>query len=601
MSHPSRLDGPQSLGDPVNKVSSETEESAIGVVGSLLPELKLSMSDEDLLALTSKWKADWAGDDTVKQWMNDNKETKKYYLGKQDEDSGEERPLQDNILFESLETFRAIATRKNPEPTVETLDSTEAGAMLSANVRRMLMYLADTRTLKLKLKKVLLYWSLYRLGVMKVVWDLAENELDVRVLRPQKLILDPNATIEDGQYSGEYIGEYREATAKALMRQHPEKAEFIKQQASGKLNTKLRYIEWWTSEYVCWELNQKILGKIKNPHYNYEQIETTVDDFGFDVGNEVAGSNHFILPRMPYMFLSVFNLGEHPMDDTSLMMQNLAQQDLVNKRHRQIDRNADNLNGGWAISGELAGITKGQAEEAIEVFNEGGAIYIPKGDVNRAVAKMVGQALPGEVYNQLVDTRTEIRNNMGVRGSTPQGIQSEKTVRGKIITSGQDADRISLVSDHLEQLADQVFNWWVQMFYVYYDQPHYASMIGDQKAQEAIAIQSSDLTSKLLVSVKEGSLIPKDPLTVRNEAIDLWSAGALDPISLYKALDFPNPEESAQKLLLWKTNPMALFQDQGVAQPIQPAQPATPDGQNSLEQPDQPQDILSAVPLQPVA
>ena len=35
-------------------------------------------------------------------------------------------------------------------------------------------------------------------------------------------------------------------------------------------------------------------------------------------------------------------------------------------------------------------------------------------------------------------------------------------------------------------------------------------------------------------------MIPKDPLLRRNEAIDLWGMGAIDPLSLYIALDYPD-------------------------------------------------------------
>jgi len=598
-----KLLGFLSLGSSVNKVKEgDVKDTAEGTVGPLLGELTLEMKDEDLLKLTKQWKENWSAWNGG--WLKDCKESEDYWLGKQYDDTGEERPLQDNILFESLETFLAIVTRKNPEPTVTDPLNTEAGKAFALKVSRNLAYLADFRRLKLKLKKLTRYWALYKLGVFKVIWDLTENEVDYRVLRPQKLILDPNATIEEGEYTGEYIGEYRKASANDLINQFPKKETFIKEQVQGKLDTQLQYIEWWTDEYVCWELNGEILDKAKNPHYNYENTETSTDEFGLEQEGTVAGNNHFILPKKPYVFLSVFNIGKHPIDDTSLLKQNLATQDLINKRLRQIDRNADNINGGWAISGALSGITKAQSAEAVEAWREGGATWIPQGDVNKAVVKMMGAALPTEVYNQLVDARNEVRNNMGVRGSNPQGTMSEKTVRGKIITASQDADRSSLIAEYLEQVTDQVFNWTAQMMSVYYDRPHQAPAMGEQGDNE---VSKDDFVHRILISVKEGSLIPKDPLTVRNEAIDLWSAQALDPISLYKALDFPNPEEMAMKLLLWKNNPMALFQNQ--TQPPMMGQPVgQPAGQmggpNALNQQaiqaENPPDILSSMPLSPI-
>ncbi len=82
-------------------------------------------------------------------------------------------------------------------------------------------------------------------------------------------------------------------------------------------------------------------------------------------------------------------------------------------------------------------------------------------------------------------------------------------------------------------------------------------------------------------------MIPKDPLSKRNEAIDLWSANAIDPVSLYKALEFPDPYNQAKQLLTWQliqkgaVPPTLLFPDfeapmAGMAPPAIPGeQPGT--------------------------
>ena len=41
----------------------------------------------------------------------------------------------------------------------------------------------------------------------------------------------------------------------------------------------------------------------------------------------------------------------------------------------------------------------------------------------------------------------------------------------------------------------------------------------------------------------------------------MWSKNALDPITLFNKLDFPNPRESAKSLYLWQNDPIALFPD----------------------------------------
>lgn len=551
------------LGKKTNKATNSADlEIQEGPITPELGELELKMEDSELISLKNDWKANWNGSklkaDLEKKW----KDNEEYWAGKQfdDRSSVDSRPLQDNLIFESLETVLPIVTRQNPEPLVLS-DNTEQGIALAFRVSKVLSFLADTLSLRLKLKKASRYWALYHLGVMKVGWSMQENEIALLAVRPQKLILDPNATIDDGEYTGEYIGEVRKDKASNLIKRFPKSKEAITAMVNGKTGTEVGYEEWWTDEYVFWTLNNEVLGKAKNPHWNYESEQTFVNEFGVESKAKVAGSNHFSVPKKPYVFLSIFNLGISPFDETGLVAQNLSVQDLVNKRLRQIDKNADLMNGGWAISGQKAGLTKEEAFKVIEAARRGGGAWIPQGNVNEAIVKLVGTGLPSDVFNQLVDTRNEIRNNFGVRGSSPQGTMNEETVRGKIIVKGQDESRSAFIAEYLEQMSDIIFNWMVQMMYVYYDEAHIASVVGQEQAREYITIKNSDLNRKLLVSVKEGSMIPKDELTKRNEAIDLWTANAIDPISLFDKLGFPNPRESAKQLFLWQNNPIALFPD----------------------------------------
>src|SRR3990167_4821204 len=98
--------------------------------------------------------------------------------------------------------------------------------------------------------------------------------------------------------------------------------------------------------------------------------------------------------------------------------------------------------------------------------------------------------------------------------------------------------------------------------YVYYDEPHFASILGKERTREYIQLVNSEFgKTKLLVGVKEGSMIPHDPVNKRNEAIDLWTAQGIDPITFFDRLEFPNPREAAKNLFLWKADPIALFPD----------------------------------------
>lgn len=554
------LDGFYSLFKNVNRHKYPDNEVQEGSL-DLLDELKLDMSDEELISLKDEWLKKWnLYYPTIKKKQEENEN---YWLGKQFEGSKiEDRPIVDNVIFEALETFLPIATQRSPEPTVIG-DNTEAGEKVADKVQSTLVYQADIQRIKLKLKKVTRFWALYLLGVVKIGWSLNENDISTKVIRPQRLILDPEGTItDDMQYDGEYVGEYRSDTASRLVKRFPKKEQIITKAVQKKMGSKITYIEWWTEDYTFWTLGSEVLGKIKNPHWNYDEKGIETDEFGVETEKMIPGKNHFNYPKIPFVFLSIFNVGKHPFDDTSLIGQNLANQDIINKRQAQIDKNVDGINGGWIVSGEKSGLTKEQATEAMEAARQGGSLWIAQGNPNDAVAEVKASGLPGDVFNHLVDTREELRNIFGTRGSTPQGTMNEQTLGGKQIIKQQDSSRIGGgISEHLEQFVDQIFNWWVQMMYVYYDEAHMASIVGRDKAMEFVSLSNQDLNSKVVVSVKEGSLLPKDDFSQANIAMELAGMNKIDDITLYDKLDWSDPMASAERNYMQNTAPQLLYPD----------------------------------------
>ncbi len=572
------LDAFYSLGRGLNKATgksndTETEE---GVVSEQIPELTLDMSNDDILDLTIKWKKTWEESEVYAEWLKHSEENEDYWIGKQHKlpklDS--DRPMIDNVIFESLETYLPQVTRRNPDPTV-TLSrkekQTPENLAFASNLQKELGEIADELVLRLKMKKLARHWALYLLGAAKVGWDLDLDIPTVKVIRPKKLILDPEATIDEDGYTGEVIGEYRKMQAgkmiSLLEAVNGEKdgikeiKKLVDKDSKGKaLGTEIQFIEWWTPRYMCWTIgSEKVLLKKKNPHWNYDEEITQeaplnedntpqVDENGQAIQETKTkeGINHFSTPKIPYILLSVFNLGKQPIDETSLIGQNLACQDLVNKRVRQIDKNADSMNGGMVVSLERSGLSQAQAKGVTEALRKGGTVTIPAGAVSDAVQRMSAPSLPGDIYNQLVDTRTRIRDIFGISGSSSAGLSSEQTVRGKMQNRVLDIDRIGGgFSEYLEQIADGVFNWFVQLLYVY-----------DERYMAGDATQKP----KVRVSVKEGSLLPKDSTTLANQAMELAGSNRMSLLDLYKALDYPNPEEMAANVWLEANAPDVLLE-----------------------------------------
>ena len=580
------IEGVLSLSDDINKwKDSDKKETAEGVLDKS-PELTLDMSDDDLIKLSKKWKEKW--NKYYPEIRKKQDENEKYWLGKHFNKmlySDSKRPIQDNALFEAVETFLPKATSKNPEPMVSA-DNTEEGEKLSKTVQMFLQYLADNLRLKLRIKRAVRFWALYMLGVIKISWSEKKSDIKLEVIRPQKLILDPDGYIDDDmQYTGKYIGEYKKDEASILKSRFPKMLVYIDEITDEQEGSEVKYIEWWTNEYLFWELKGKVLGKVKNPHFNYPQLDEqgqpVIDN---TTGQPVIAHNHFGSPEKPYIFLSVFNLGKHPYDETSLIEQNLSNQDLLNKRNKQIDKNIDGMNAGWVISGENSGLTKEQAAQAVDALRKGDAIFIPSGTPDSAVKRQVGTGLPADVYNDRSQIRDRLADVFGTRGSTAGGIMREKTVRGKNQLTQTDDSRIGGgIVEYVEQFADQIFNWMVQMMYVYYDETHSASVVGKERTTEYISLKNDQLNRKITVSVKEGSLIPKDQASLAAQAENLGTARLIDPITMYDRLGFPNPRETAKNLYLWLNNPEVLFKDDPEVQALEEAKAESIQQQQDME------------------
>jgi len=559
----------QLVESPINKTHYKPQTGSDGVVGNFEDVLSLDLDDEQLLHMASVWEANYRGyEDKLKQRQKLNEA---YYLGRQDESTAmEDKVIPSNLIFEAQETFIPAALAKNPSPVVYPASPNPEGEVIAKNIKTMLQYHADTLVLRRKLALMVRHWSVYFLGAIKHGWDDVVEDISMDVIMPTNLILDPTGTIDSyGNYTGEYLGERKQATAEELIKMFEseyndlglsgEKKAYIISEVDGKLGTKIQYTEWWTNEYCFYTFKDIVLDKNKNQFYNYdvtEEPKESVSEYGeVEEPTVLPGRNHFGRPKMPYTFLAVFSSGKQPHDDTSLIEQNIPNQDLVTKRIKQINKNLDVGNNSLAVSAD--NFNNETAKQAADAIEAGRPIMVPQGkSINEAIQRLPASNLPSDAFNQLQDMTQRLRSIYGTLGISGAGGVEEKTVRGQILNQQQDNSRIGGgIGDALEQVADNIFNWWVQLYYVFYDEPHYASILGKGRALEYIILQSSDITEKVIVSVAPNSMKPHDEITEINQALDLANTGWLDPLSLFERLNDSDPKETAKRVGMWKVNP----------------------------------------------
>lgn len=527
------------------------------VDGVLQPEdeLTLKMEDKELLELARKWEQDWQNG--TSQLKEDWKKSENYWKGLQKDSLNLNEVGADNRIFMAFETFLPIATKENPDAVVSSSDKSPDVKKFADLNREILMYFADVSKIKQRLRRLTRYWGIYKVGPIKVGYDEVKRRLVLKVIRPDKIILDPNATIDDDGYTGEYVGEIREDRADVLVERFPEKKADIERIVNNKMGTKVIYHEYCTDEYMFWKYKDIVLGKTKNPYFNYSGEEVTqTDEMGEQQVVEQPPLNHFNRPQKPYFFLSVFSLGKHPWDDTTLLDQVIPLQDIADKRMKQIDRNADDANAGLIMSGTA--FTREQARSAVKELRKGNGILVPNGDVNTAVRRDTGTPLQPYVYQNLQDARGEIDNIFGTHSTTRGEQATQETASGRVLLKGQDEGRIAFITSYLEQVADDVYNMWLQMIYTLFTEKDVADVLGVEKAAEWQRIKDQ-YHPKLLVSVKANSMMPHDTLSEHNKAIELAQMKLIDPLTMLERIDDPNPMQTYERLVKFSLDPMSLL------------------------------------------
>jgi hypothetical protein len=551
----------------VNKIQQGDNVNMEGAQGEKYGVLSLRMSDAQLIKLKKEWEDKYAPYEAkIKPLFERNKES---YLGKKADGqwlNSDGTPIAANLQFEAEETFLAAALAKNPEPVVYS-DDTPEGDMLAKSVRTMLQYHSDTLVLKRKMGFMVRQWSIYHLGVLKHGWNATVRDVEIQNRKIQNFIFDPNGYVDAyGDFVG-YLGERISVTAERLIELFPDHAEYISQTVEGRLGTEVLYTEWWSADdkFTFTTYKEKVLDKHVNPYFKYPEPQVdplTGQPMMGDDGQPVLSEarNHFAAPKKPYTFLSVFSLQERPHDITGLIEQNIPNQNRISRRTEQIDYNASAANNSFAFS--MDNFDQETAKQAADARRKGNPILVPSGaPIADSLMPLNAQDLPAAVFNELEIAKNDLRLSWGINGITSMPQDEDQTARGMILNQQNDTTRIGGgIGDAIEQVADNVFNWLVQLYYVFYDEPHFAAVIGNAKAVEYVTLQNSDLNRQLIISVSPDSMRPRDEITEINMAQALFDKGAIGPKTLLKMLSFPNPDEAAADGVLYKIDPMAYMQ-----------------------------------------
>lgn len=454
-----------------------------------------------------------------------------------------------------------------------------------------------------------------RLVVLKPFWNPKINDFDLRAIDPNKLRVSTKARREN---DSEFAIEEVDDSLCALVARFPDKkTELMDQHGITDesdlyiKNPTVTYKECWIGDYVIFKKGGIILGKIKNPYFDWDGIWVTkeeMQDLNTSYGetrrnkfNEIRVSqkeredqvnsikaneghsedlpfetyyyNYFDQPRKPYIIGTIFNNENSPIGRTDMITLSASLQNSIDKRKQDIDENCELVNGIVKIDSEVM-----DKSDAQQIRFEAKGIIWGKGVVN-GVQRETGNPLPQMVFDDMLDSRTEIDNIMAATSAFRGEREGQETKAGRLALIQQSFLRLNEMVQLVDYLSLEVFSWFLQLAKTRYTETHYAKWLGKEGAQEVIGFMQDDFDTGSEIIVIPGKSLPEDAQFAFERAQKDVETGVISPADYLEFANYPNPKDLARNAVLYKQNPASAVGLQGeMPLPSQPGE-LTPEQQ----------------------
>lgn len=591
-------------------ISKLNDEQKVKLVGA-----RWTSSDELWKVVTDTYNANTAIYENRSQWLRSMPQIRQKYQ------------VQANRIFVNMEAV-INSLIANP-PGINILPSRD-GKEAQDFARKLENYFRKKYT-DLNMKEVVrmglrnLYFA--RLLVIKPFWNPLINDFDFRAIDPRKLRVAKHARKEqDSEFAIEEI----EDNLCSVIERFPNKKKDLMDKFGIKTDDELyiknpdvKYQEAWIQDYVVFRLQNIILDTIKNPYWDWDGIliteeeekqleqlsgdarRTKLQEIKLEQDNRkgeqeteivpegeieptegATGAveqvtpkykpyffNYFDNPRKPYIIATIFNNENTPIGRTDMITLSADLQRGIDKRKMDIDENCELANGIVKVDASVMGKSDAQRIR----FETKGIIW-GKG-VKDGVTRETGQNLPQMVFDDMIDSRSEIDNIMAATSAFRGERQGQETKAGRLALIQQSFLRLNELVQVVDFVSHEAFSWGMQLAKTRYTEYHYAKWMGKEGAREVIELIQDDFETGSEVTIIAGKTLPIDDEFKFEQAQNDVQQGFISPIDYLEIAQYDNSKELAKNAVLYKQNPMEAV---GIAQPEMPM-PFTP-GSPTMEQ-----------------
>lgn len=528
--------------------------------------------------------------------------------------------VQANRVFVNMEAV-INALIANP-PGINVLPSRDGDTAqdfarkLESYFRKKYSDLNIKETLRMGLRN--LYFA--RLLVIKPFWNPVINDFDYRSIDPRVIRVGKYARNE--QASEFAIEEISDNLCAVIERFPSKKKELMEKFGINDendlyiKNPDVKYKEAWIQDYVIFKLENIILDCIKNPYWDWDGILITeeeekeleelegsqrrdrlqnlkleqdqrkqsmiapVDTEDAQEGELIEGQepqveykpfyfNYFDNPRKPYIFATIFNNENTPIGRTDMITLSCELQRGIDKRKMDIDENCELANGVLKVDASVMGKSDAQRIR----FETKGIIW-GKG-VKDGVTRETGQSLPQMVFDDMIDSRTEIDNIMAATSAFRGERQGQETKAGRLALIQQSMQRLNELTQVVDYVAKEIFDWGMQLAKTRYTEYHYAKWMGKEGAREVIELIQDDFETGSEVTIIAGKTLPVDDEFKFEQAQNDVREGFISPPDYLEIAKYDNAKELSKNAVLYKQNPMEVvgISEEEMPVPFQPGSP----------------------------
>lgn len=422
-----------------------------------------------------------------------------------------------------------------------------------------------------------------RIICIKPFWNTKINDFDFRAIDPRKIRYGKYARKEE---DSEFFIEDIDDTVSAVIDRFPEKKDEIMKKYAlvdandlAVKNPSCTYQEAWIQDTVVFKLDNILLGKMKNPYWDWDGILITESEEA--ELNELEGQprrdmlqgiklvqgqrqmaeetemmehkqyyfNYFDSVRKPYIVATIFNNENSPIGQTDMISLSSELQRNIDKRKMDIDENCELANGVLKVDASVMG-----KQDAQRIRFETKGIIWGKG-VKDGVTRETGQSLPQMVFDDMIDSRTEIDNIMAASSSFRGERQGQETKAGRLALIQQSMQRLNELTQVVDYVSAEMFSWAMQLAKTRYTEYHYAKWMGKDDAMQTIELIQDDFETGSEIYVVAGKTLPVDNEWKFEQAQNDVLNGFISPPDYLEIAKYDNAKELSMNAVMYKQNP----------------------------------------------